>query len=554
MLIFDIETKTFNGEVNPQNDELRYIGFYEYEKNKYSFYSYKERDKIKSIFKEHKVIIGFNSHFYDEPILKRAGIWNPNHTHLDLYKIIKKRESLLGCQNESKSLKNLARFFKLADNKGDLDYNLLKKDINTKEEIELIKKYTLQDIKVTKELFDYVSDYFKPFKEYLNSYQNRRFYWMTSSIAAYTYKAICNLTGINEEYDDNTHRGDYKGGFVSTPEVDEAHGNILLFDFTSLYPFTIIQNNLINKKIEDILLTLYKRRLKYKRVGDTREYVIKIILNSFYGILANPVFKSVYNLEGAKECTRLGRESIKLARRVFREFGYKVLYSDTDSIYIQLNSTQTKQQAKNIANLIIKKIQKTQTRPDENFKLKIDDEIKHIYFFKTGGQRLKKLYIYVTNENKVIIKGLPIIKRDSSKIGLKIFKKYIEPKIKNGERYVTIKELKEWVGDLLKDNIKVSLRAFYVADKYKYKLKSQLQYKISERYGAGRHKLIGNDVFGVGCSVKYCTLKEFKENGLNVDNIDLGKFWKEMSFFLKEPYKLNRKKEREKNNNLAKWI
>jgi len=552
MIIYDIETKTF-GQPDSEKDIFKYIGIYDYEKDKYIFLSHEQKDEIKKLFKEHKVIIGFNSKRYDEPILKRFGVWNGYNIHLDIREIIKKRAMLLGCQNESKSLKNLAKFFKLSVGKGELDYDLLKKDTPTEEELKLIKDYTLRDIHVTKEMFDYIYDYFKPFKEYLNEQQNKRFYWLTTTLASYTYKVICNMTDLKEEYSDNYERKHYKGGYVSKPSVEEAHGCILLFDFSSLYPFTIIQNNLVNKRtdklgvIENILLDFYKKRLEYKKTGDNREYVLKIILNSFYGMLGSPVFKNIHDYDAAEKCTSLGRKAVKHARKVFDDFGFKVLYSDTDSVFIQLNG-KTKQQAVDVANIITKQIQSKQLFPSDLFEFKIDDEIKHIYFFNN----LKKMYIYVTNDDKLIVKGLAMKKNDSSKLGYIIFNALIDPLMKAGERYTTKEVLLKEVHDLLEKDIKLATRIFNI--KSNYKCDTQLQSQILKRYGPGRHELIGNKKIGVGKSTKFCTLKEFNENGLGVEDIDLNKFWKEMALFLETPFIYKRKKQKKIINTLEKWI
>jgi len=67
---------------------------------------------------------------------------------------------------------------------------------------------------------------------------------------------------------------------------------------------------------------------------DVKEYTIKIIINTIYGILNNAYYKLVYDLMAGGDCTRIGRQWTKHARKTFREAGYKVIYTDTDSWYI----------------------------------------------------------------------------------------------------------------------------------------------------------------------------------------------------------------------------
>ena len=550
-IIFDVETSCPEALPNPNKDTFKYMGAYDYDTEQYYFLN--DHEEIRALFKKHRVIIGFNSKYYDEPVMKRAGLWVGHQLHLDVREIIKKRANLLGCKYESKSLANLAKFFKLETGKGELDYDLLKKDVNTPEETALIKDYTLRDIKVTKEMFDHVHDFFEPFKEYMDAYQIRNYQWLTTTIASYTYKVFCHLCGLKEEYNDNGQKMSFEGGYVSEPSVEEAHGETILFDFTSLYPMIFIQHALVNKKLRDLLLKFYKKRLTYKFDGDTRQYVIKIIINSFYGLVSNPVFKSVHDYHASNDCTRIGREYIKFARKVFADFGYKVLYSDTDSVFIGLTKGLTKKSAVETATYIVKELQKGMVNTCELFKLKVDAEIKHLYFFKRGDKLLKKMYVYVDKHDELFVKGLPLKKSDGSKFGLQVFNKVIKPLLMEGTRYSDSKTLKDEAIHLLSENIKIAQRVFYVRENYK--LDTQLQSRILKVYGAGRHELIGNTKYGVGCGTKYCTLEEFKEQGLTVEDVCLKKFWKEMNFFLVEPVKTtNHKTKKKVDEVLSKWL
>ena len=80
-------------------------------------------------------------------------------------------------------------------------------------------------------------------------------------------------------------------------------------------------------------------------------------------------------------------------------------------------------------------------------------------------------------------------------------------------------------------------RGFKVKRTGWYKNESQLQSQISKRYGAGKHLLITNTKYGVGKGKKYCTLEEFREQGLSVDDIDLSKMWSELGYFTDIPRK-----------------
>ena len=553
-LIFDIETKTF-GRPNPDKDEFKFIGLYEVEQDQYHFLS--DIEEINKIFRKHKVVVGFNSFHYDEPIMKRAGMFGLRHLHIDLRDVVKKRETILRVEKESKSMANLAKVFGLSEDKGSFDYDLLKKESLTDEEYELIKEYTLQDIKVTYEMYKYLCDYFKPFKEYLSKYDNMQYKWLTSSVSVYAYKVICNLAGIKEEYDSNAVHKKYPGGFVAEPSKAEEHHNIYCLDYNSLYPHIMIQANLFAYKckccedkyngndffkltggyckkklhpIGKVIHDIYLKRKELKRLGDRREQALKLVLNTSYGLTGNPVFKNLYHYEAAYDCTLIARESCKLARKMFKDAGYDVLYSDTDSVYLK-DVYNDKPRMLEVKEQIIKKLKDNLAFPVDTFDMGIDDEIKHIWFFKNNGHFLKKHYIYVTNTGKLVVKGLSMIKRDSSKIGLIVFNKYMKPEVLKGNIKFSYQNISEWVKTEIEHDLMLVTRTFTVNDSNTYANENQLQAQISRKYGEGRHKLLANNCIGAGISVKYCTVEEFKDKGYTINALNLNKFWSEMEHF-----------------------
>jgi len=562
VLIFDIETRTPTGKPNPDVDIFRFFGANSYKHGKYYFYNEHEKENILQLLSEHPIIIGFNSKEYDMPIMQRDGIWREYKSHIDLRETIKKRQILLDCKQEAKSLKNMAIFFGLDVSKGDLDYSLLNKDRLTREELLEIEKYTIKDIEVTKGVYEHLFNFFLPFKGYMNDYDQEKLKWISASPGAYAYKVICHQTGIPEEYSEDTERKKFEGGFVSAPFVDYAKDDIYCLDFNSLYPHCFIQANLYshscmccdrNEKwagnelypvngryctkkrglIENFLIRLYNERLEYKKTKDRREFVNKIILNTMYGISGSPIFKNVYNYNTASDCTLMARNSTKYARKVFQEAGYQVLYSDTDSVFLK-DVFKDKKRLLDVKNKIIKHIKENLPFPIDTFSMGIDAEIKHIWFFKKDGEYLKKHYVYVENNGRVTVKGLPMIKGDGSGIGLLIFNKYMKKHVEHGKLKFSLREIQKWLALELKNNMEIVSRVFNVHDPNTYKNTSQLQYQIAKKYGAGRHRIIVNKKFGVGKSKRYCTIQEFEQLDLKIRDLDLGKFWSEMEYFISE--------------------
>ncbi len=156
-----------------------------------------------------------------------------------------------------------------------------------------------------------------------------------------------------------------KGGFVMEPKPGIYH-NVLVMDFKSLYPsmmktFNIDPLSLLDKKeknsvespnkayfkneegiLPHILEKLHFAREKAKKEKrELSSYAIKIIMNSFFGVLASPNCR-YYNLAMANAITHFGQMIIQLTAKKIEERGYKVIYSDTDSVFVETNLNKEK--------------------------------------------------------------------------------------------------------------------------------------------------------------------------------------------------------------------
>ena len=149
------------------------------------------------------------------------------------------------------------------------------------------------------------------------------------------------------------------GGYVmdSFPGIYE---NIILLDFKSLYPsiirtFNIDPLSFVGKKsgknliiapnraafkkepgvLPEIIETLMEERERVKKENDElTSHAIKILLNSFFGVMANPSFR-FFNTDMANAITHFGQFLIKMTAEEMKKKGYEVIYSDTDSIFVK---------------------------------------------------------------------------------------------------------------------------------------------------------------------------------------------------------------------------
>jgi DNA polymerase-2 len=157
------------------------------------------------------------------------------------------------------------------------------------------------------------------------------------------------------------------GGFVldSQPGI---YDNVLVLDFKSLYP-SIIRTFFIDPLglalgiVEDqpaaevlegfaggrfsrrqhvlpqIIEQLWQRRDAAKARGDgAQSQAIKIIMNSFYGVLGSPGCR-FFDARLASSITRRGHQIIQQTRDRIEQLGDKVIYGDTDSVFVWVKSS-----------------------------------------------------------------------------------------------------------------------------------------------------------------------------------------------------------------------
>jgi len=157
-LVFDIETKNFftDPDVGWNNFaalEVSAVGVYSYLRDKYFCFDEFELEQAASLFATASTLIGFSSNRYDVPVLHikfgklsetlRVNLWDK--ARIDLLEEI---EVLLG---QRVSLDKLARA-NLGVGKDRKGYEAITMYKNG--EIEELKEYCLQDVKLTKELYD----------------------------------------------------------------------------------------------------------------------------------------------------------------------------------------------------------------------------------------------------------------------------------------------------------------------------------------------------------------------------------------------------------------
>lgn len=397
-LIFDIETDGLNTETA----KMKWFGAFSFKDNAYYFFTGDEIKPIQKLINEHRVIVGYNSRDFDIPICTNNGLNFEYKIQIDLMRVLflpetrrSVRENIIKINGKilkdilpNHKLKTVAEVLHLTVTKGDIDYNIFKKDKWSQFEIKEILHYLFLDVKITKELFEYLYKEFLPMKEFMSPEDQRKYNWFRTSPASMVYKIVCHVAGLNEEYGEQLKtRKNFEGGFVLNPTQEMTKGNIICFDFASLYPNIMSQCNIFSSNcscckeeekwsgdsffpikgrycskkqgvIEAFCKNLFEKRLQWKKEkNESKVYAAKIILNSLYGASSSPLFKSIHTENIGPDITAIARQCLKTAIEMFEWEGFKVIYGDTDSCYILVPPNKTKDDAIKLSNVIVDKLQ-----------------------------------------------------------------------------------------------------------------------------------------------------------------------------------------------------
>jgi DNA polymerase-2 len=186
---------------------------------------------------------------------------------------------------------------------------------------------------------------------------------VAASIASFDFVYLTelekqNIVAPTVRSDDSRVHAAQQGGHVLEP-VTGLHRNVWVFDFKSLYPNIIRTFNIDPLSYaataapgDDLIETpggsfhrapailpglldeLFPRREAARKAGDkVAANAIKILMNSFYGVLGTSACR-FYNPALANSITGTGKEILLWSKRWFEEAGFRVLYGDTDSLFV----------------------------------------------------------------------------------------------------------------------------------------------------------------------------------------------------------------------------
>ncbi len=237
------------------------------------------------------------------------------------------------------------------------------------------------------------------------------------------------------------------GGYVMNSQPG-LYENVLVLDFKSLYPSIIVTFlidplglsrpgddpvpgyleatfNRHNAILPEIISELWQQRDQAKQQKNASlSQAIKIIMNSFYGVLGSSGCR-FHDARLASSITRRGHEIITSSRDYIEQQGYKVIYGDTDSVFVLLGPDHDEARAQQIGRQLQQQLNAwwMQRLRDEyrlDCALEIEFETHFIRFLmptlrgaKTGS---KKRYAGYVRDGKggfkLVFKGLESVRSD----------------------------------------------------------------------------------------------------------------------------------------------
>jgi hypothetical protein len=578
ILVYDIETNS----PNPEEADLKVFGAYSYVTKRFYQHTYQELDKIKALFDNHKVLVGFNNINFDNIVLSKIEELEDIFRFksiVDLYIISADRK---GCKQrifqltkkklKKYTLNHICQELRIAgDGKGDIDYDIFKKDYWTKDELKTIWIYLKQDLKLTKNLFEWFVLNLKPLADYLPLHKRYNYTFIKASASSLAYQILQHSTGGLVEYaekDPEKISKTYSGGHHILPPKNTHVGELVMLDFASQYPMAIMMFNLLspnklnNKypdhydikgsydkktlgKKESIIYDFTKKKLAAKFSGNkilSNSY--KIVINSLYGTLGSPIFKNMYDTTAARDCTSIGRTWLRRFAKTLHIEGFEVVYGCTDSALVKISEESNFEELMLVVKRFEESIKSETPIRIEEFSLGIDAKMRFIWFPKKKklGTIMLNNYIYIDDNNKIKYKGL--FGSATHPVVMKLFEGYMSGKILSETNVsFTEDELRKEIVKILTTDVKLSGKNHKVKSAEKYSAENSLQAQISRRYGEGTHFMIPNSaMIGVGKDkgtkkrkpVRHCTIEEFEKNNLMIGDININNILKSLDSFIEE--------------------
>ncbi len=262
------------------------------------------------------------------------------------------------------------------------------------------------------------------------------------------------------------------GGYV-LDSIPGIYHNILVLDFKSLYPsiirtfhidpyaFWVAEHNALpaaeiipgfngaffskqQHLLPDIIKTLWQARDQAKLDNNQPlSQAIKIIMNSFYGVLGSTGCR-FFDPRVCSSITLRGHQILQQTQHWIEAQGHQVIYGDTDSVFVWVGNHRSEQEALEIGQYLALTLnqnwqQKLRADYDITSALEIEFETHYLKFLmptiRNSTQGSKKRYAGLINKkgvHKIIFKGLENVRTDWTDLA-KNFQQTLYTMVFNGD-------------------------------------------------------------------------------------------------------------------------
>ncbi|MGR5147271.1 DNA polymerase II [Photobacterium alginatilyticum] len=180
------------------------------------------------------------------------------------------------------------------------------------------------------------------------------------------------------------------------------------------------EKHFLPKMIED----LWQARDQAKRDGEKAfSQAIKIIMNSFYGVLGSSGCR-FFDHRLASSITMRGHEVLSSTKDMIEEKGYTVIYGDTDSVFVHLGKSHTQEEADSVGRQLVININaawEQRLRDEYNLDcyLELEYETHYQKFLmptirgaETGSKKRYAGLVVENGKEKMVFKGLETVRTD----------------------------------------------------------------------------------------------------------------------------------------------
>jgi DNA polymerase elongation subunit (family B) len=423
--------------------------------------------------------------------------------HIDLYRFIAAVYSQY-LASETLSLNEVASEL-IGSGKEDFDFDLLN-NMNDDHWYDFFS-YSLKDSEVTYKLFGKVwpdiLEFTKIIKEPCFNVSRDR---MASHVENYLlhnlsrFDEIAEKNPVHSEILSRKAMDKFEGAFVYEP-TPGLYEDIVMFDFTSMYGSVIVTYNLSKTTLVEgdldsgyefsselgffptLLAEIIDLRKKYKKEYNLSKDNLSKARSNAYKLLANASYgyqgfygARYYSREAASSTTRLAKENILLTIDKIKDAGFKVLYSDTDSIAFL--------RGKKSRDEIMKLLFDLNKNLPGIMELDLEDFFQRgIFVTKKGGKKneasvgAKKKYALLQESGKLNIRGFETVRRDWCQLARRLQSNILKEILVEGNEKKALEVLREVVSNVRSREI--DLRDIII--------KTQLKKELNEYASKGPH-------------------------------------------------------------------